>query len=186
MKTILKFIIGSSIIYNFGVALFGPLYAIFVQGIGGSILDASGAYTVYTLVMGILLIVSGKYEDKFRNKETLLVLGFIIITIGNAGYIFISQPLHLFIVQFILGIGGAISVPAWDAIFSTHLDKRREAYEWSVWEGFWRISYAFGALAGGFVATFFGFKVLLILMTIFSAVSTVLIYLHSIGKDHER
>jgi MFS family permease len=178
MKTIIKIIIASSIIYNFGIALFGPLYAIFVEGIGGSILDASGAYTVYVLVTGILLIIFGRFEDRLKNKESILILGLSVITLGNAGYIFITTPLHLFIVQLILGIGAAIMIPAWDATFSTHLDRRREAWEWSLWEGMWRIAAAIGALAGGFVATYFGFKILVTLMAIFSAFSTLLIYIH--------
>jgi len=128
MHKAIKILIGASIFFNFSAGLFGPIYAIFVERIGGDILTASSAWAMYSIIIGILIFVFGKWEDKL-NKRKMVVLGYSLSAIGTASYIFVQQPLHLFAVQTILGISTAVINPAWNAIFSTSLDKHRESSE---------------------------------------------------------
>ena len=172
MHKVLKILIVSSIFYNFAAGLFGPIFAIFVQGIGGTIITASTAWAVYTFFVGILLLIFGKLGDRF-NKRKLFVLGRAINTIGIAGYLFVNDPIQLFIVQGILGIAVAIMNPTFEAIFSRGLDVGKESGEWSLWEGSINIVYAGAALIGGVVASVYGFKTLFFFMAASSAIATV-------------
>jgi MFS family permease len=173
MHRAIKILIASSIFFSFSSGLFGPIYAIFVEKIGGDILTASSAWTLYSVVIGILILVFGKWEDKL-NKRKMIVLGYFINTIGIAGYLFIQQPIQIFIIQAILGVSSAILNPAWNAIFSTSLDRHRESSEWAYWEGAIRIDAGIAAVIGGAIATIFGFHVLFVFMTITAAASTVI------------
>lgn len=173
MHKAVKILIGASIFFNFSAGLLGPIYAIFVERIGGDILTASSAWAIYSITIGVLMLIFGKLEDKL-NKRRMVVLGYSLNTIGTAGYLFIQQPVHLFIVQAILGIGTAINNPAWDAIFSTSVDKRKESFEWACWEGSIRIVAGVAAFVGGTVVVIFGFRTLFVLMTITAAASTVI------------
>lgn len=172
MHKVLKILIFSSIFYNFSAGLFGPIYAIFVQQIGGTILTASIAWAIYTFFIGILLLLFGKFEDRV-NKRKLFVVGRLINTVGITGYLFVDSPFSLFIVQGILGVAIAIMNPTFEAIFSRGLDIGKESGEWSLWEGSINIVYAGAALIGGSIASVFGFKTLFLFMAFSSAVATI-------------
>ncbi len=172
MHKAIKILIASSIFYNFSAGLFGPIYAIFVQKIGGTIITASIAWAVYTLFIGFMLLAFGSLGDRF-NKRKLFIVGRAVNTIGIAGYILVSDPMQLFFVQGILGIAVAIMNPTFEAIFSRGLDKGKESKEWSQWEGSINIVYAGAALIGGTVAEIHGFRILFLIMTLGSALSTL-------------
>ena len=163
MHKAIKILISASILYNFAGGLFGPIYAIFVEKIGGDILTASSAIALYNIIMGILLLTFGKMEDKI-NKRNVVVLGYFLSAIGVTGYLFVSQPWHLFAVQIILSLG-VITNPAWDAFFASSTDKKKESEEWGLWEGSIKINTGIAALVGGFVASVFGFRALFVLMS---------------------
>lgn len=171
MRKEIKILLVASMIASFGAGLFGPLYAIFVEKIGGDILNASGAWAIYTFVTGALTILIGKMEDHKLNKRMMIFAGYLTFAIGSIGYFFVGNIIDLFVIQVIMGIGTAIIEPAWDGLFSIFLDKGRESFEWSLWSGGINIAIAMAAMAGGFVATLYGFKPLFILMFIFNIVS---------------
>ncbi len=172
MHKVLKILIFSSIFYNFAAGLFGPIYAIFVQEIGGTILTASIAWSVYTFFIGALMLIFGRMEDKF-NKRKLFVVGRVINACGIIGYLFVDSPASLFVVQGILGVAVAIMNPTFEAIFSRGLDVGKESTEWSLWEGSINIFYSGASLIGGTIASVFGFKYLFMFMAASSILSTI-------------
>ena len=50
-------------------AMLGPIYALFVEEIGGNLLDASFAGGMFALAAGITTFISGKYSDKIKENE---------------------------------------------------------------------------------------------------------------------
>lgn len=171
MKFEVKVLLVTSIIFNFSLGLLGPIYAIFIEKIGGGILEASAASTTFSLVTGILILFFGRLEDHRLNKRLMIVVGYFIHAFGILGYLFVSEVVHIYFIQAFLGIGAAILTPAFDAVYSTKADKGRESSEWAYWEGGVRIIVAVAALAGGIVATFYGFKILFIFMSAFAFLS---------------
>lgn len=172
MHRILKILISSSIFYNFAAGMLGPIFAIFAKQIGGDILVASSSIAIYAAVVGFLILVFGKFEDRL-DKRKVFIAGRGINVVGIAGYLFVSSPLDLFLVQIILGIAIAMMNPTFEALYSRGLRKGHEAFEWSVWEGSINLVVAAAAIIGGLVATFFGFKVLFIFMTASAFVSFI-------------
>jgi MFS family permease len=172
MHKALKILIISSIFYNFAAGLFGPIYAIFVQRIGGTIITAGLAWTIYTFFVGVLLLIFGSLGDRF-NKRKLFVIGRVVNTIGITGYLFVTSPLQLFVVQGILGIATSLMNPTFEAIFSRNLQKGKETRDWSLWEGSINIVLAVAAFLGASIAEIYGFRVLFLFMAIASAISTL-------------
>jgi MFS family permease len=164
MHKILKILITSSMFYNFTAGMIGPIYAIFAQKIGGDIFVASSAIAVYTFVIGVLILLFGRLEDRLDKKKVFIV-GRAINVVGIAGYLFVSSPMDLFLVQGILGIAIAMMNPTFEALYSRGLRKGHEAFEWSVWEGSINIMLSVAAITGGFVAAVFGFQTLFLMMT---------------------
>src|SRR3989344_967023 len=154
--------------------LFGPIYAIFVEHIGGDLVTAGTAYGIYYILAGILIYVVSKFEDRMNNQEFLIVIGYFINSVGYLGYLYISEPLHLYVVQMIFGIGAAVNVPAFKGVFSHNLDRGKFDSEWGLWDGmsyfFWGIS----AFIGGYIAKIYGFEILFFIMLCLSVIGLII------------
>lgn len=173
MKEIGKILLVAALLSYFSGALLGPIYAIFVEKIGGDILDAANAWAIYAIAAGIMTIIFCKIEDNLKfNKNFIIVGGFAIGALATIGYLFVSRPSHLFIVQIMQGIDSA-TAPQWDAAYSKVLEKNKESTEWSFVEGGSKIIIGIAAILGGLTANFLGFKILFILMSIIEVLATI-------------
>ncbi len=157
-------------------AMLGPIYALFVEGIGGDLLDASYAFGTYALVAGIVTLVSGKFADKLKENELILVTGYIIMGLAFFGYTLVNSMWSLLVVQIIIGMGEAIYSPAFDAVYSKHLDGHESGREWGAWESINYFTTAGGAVFGGFLVTFLGFDAMFIAMGLLAFFSAVYIF----------
>ncbi len=173
MKRGLKVLLFSDALTNLALGMIGPIYAIFVENIGGDILDASWAYSVYLLTAGVVMYLISRWEDRFRHKEKLICIGYTITTIGCLSYFFVYNQASLLITQAILGLSMAILSPAFDAIYSHYIIKREEASDWGIWEAMSYIVTAIAAVIGGYTADLFGFKILFIAMFVVSFIGTI-------------
>lgn len=147
-------------------AWLGPIYALFVKKIGGDLLDASFTYGIYALAAGITTYISGKYADKLKENELIVVFGYIIIGVSFISFIFVKTILSLFIIQVIMGFGEAIYSPAFDALYSKHLDGHASGREWGAWETMNYLTISVGAITGGILVTLFGFNIVFVFMGI--------------------
>jgi len=172
MNIKLKLLLSASIVGNFSAGLLGPIYALFVKEINGDLLVVSVSFAIYTLVFALLSTFMGKLEDKKFNKEEMVFLGYLISCIGNLLFLFIKTPLHLYLVQALMGIGVAIVTPAWEALYSLALDKGKESSEWSYWNAGTGLSVSLAAIFGGLIVTYYGFKTLFVIMASFHLIST--------------
>lgn len=177
MSIALKILLASDGLVLLAGAMLGPIYALYVEEIGGDILTAGTSFAVFSLVMGVLILVFGKIEDAIlEQKEIWICLGYLLMAVGFFSYLFVQSPYHLFIVQAVLGVGGAIEAPAYSAVYSKHLDHKRSAFQWGAWDAIKNFSAAFGALVGATLATIFGFDLLFVLMGSLALISGAIVY----------
>ncbi|MCK5476992.1 MAG: MFS transporter [Candidatus Aenigmarchaeota archaeon] len=148
-------------------AMLGPIYALFVEKIGGNLLDASIAGGVFAFAAGITTLISGRYTDRTKEKQKIVVFGYFLIGIGFLLYIFVNSIWFLFFVQILIGFAQALCSPAFDALYSKHITKTRRGIEWGEWEASSYFSSAFGAVIGGVIVSLFGFNMLFIIMAFF-------------------
>jgi MFS family permease len=160
MKKELKVLLWASGFMMLAGGLFGPIYAVFVEEIGGDVLTAGGAYSAFALSAGVLIFFLSKWEDHHKHAEKLVIAGYVLALMGTLGYLFVKTPMHLFVVQIIFGIGEAIGTPAYDGIYSRNLDKGKYISEWGAWESMAWIIQGISAAVGGLIAAVFGFQVL--------------------------
>jgi len=157
-------------------AMLGPIYALFVEKIGGSLLDASYAFGLYALTAGIITFISGKYCDKIKENELIIVLGYVIVGIGFLSYTMVNTIAVLFLVQILIGLGEAIYSPAFDAVYSKHLDHGKRGRGWGMWEAMNYFTMAFGAIVGGTAVYYFGFNSIFVIMSLMSFASAIYIF----------
>ncbi len=172
MNRYLKILLLGSWIWYFGAGLFGPLYAVFAEQIGGDILDITGAYALFLIVVGVMSIYIGKISDH-HSKKKLMIFGFLLNAIATFGYLLVNNPLKLFVVQGLLGVAVALVNPTWDSLFSAHLDKKHFGQEWGISEGGPSIIMGVALLIGGFILTKFNFQTLFIIMGTIQVIATI-------------
>ena len=160
-------------------AMLGPIYALFVERVGGDLLDASIAGFLFAISAGLMTFASGKFSDKIRHSEIIIVLGYFLMGTGFFLYQFVDSITFLFSIQVLIGLGEAIYAPAFDRLYSMHLDKGKQGTEWGVWESMYYFTMAFGALIGGLIVTQFGFNAIFIIMAALSYISASYLYLLS-------
>ena len=158
-------------------AMTGPFWAIYVDKVGGDFETAGIAVAILFFIRGLASIFISKYENRFKETEYFLVVGGILRSIGFLGYIFATEPIHLGLISFILGIADAIIYPAADALFSRHVEKKKDVAQWGWWEVMESWGTALGALAGGFMVTYFGFNGVFITMSVVSLINAVVVLL---------
>ena len=150
--------------------MFGPIYAIFVQNIGGDMLSAGSAMSIFMITSGIGILLMGKMQDKAKKDKPFMMAGYALMSLAFLGYFFVSSVSQLFLVQILLGISTVIVTPARDSFYTKYLDKGKYASGWAAWESAWFIVTGIAALIGGFLAKIYNFKILFLVMFITSLI----------------
>ena len=169
----IKTLLYGSNLWYLGEGMLGPLFAIFAERVGGSILEISWAWAIYLLMTGTLVILIGRVSDGRIRKESLMVMGYALNALFTFGYLLVSSPLHLFIVQAGLGVAAALAIPTWTALYSLSADRKREGYEWGLVSGQAYIMTALAILIGGFLVSTWGFPVLFVTMGLIQTVAAI-------------
>ena len=186
INKIIKIMITSDFFLNLGWGLLSPVFAIFiVKNISsGDIFEAAKiagfASLIYWLTKSALQIPIGHYLDKNHGEKDdfwAMFLGEFLIAFVPLGYLFSSQPWHIYILQIVYAVGMSMVIPAWSAIFTRHIDKGREALQWSMESTFLGIGAGVAGGFGGIVASIFGFSALFICVSFFNIISIIFLLL---------
>lgn len=172
----LRILLATNSLILIAVAMLGPIYALFVETIGGDLLDASFAGATFALAAGLTTLVSGKLSDKVKENKIIVVIGYLLMSLGFFLYTQVETMCFLLVVQIILGLGEAIYSPAFDDEFSRHLDKGKAASEWGLWESMNYFAIAVGAIIGGYIVNKFGFSTMFIVMGSLCFISATYIF----------
>lgn len=173
----LKILLATNAAVLFAGAMLAPIYAIYVEKVGGDLLDASIAGGIFAFVTGVVSLVSGHYTDKIKESELIIALGFFILGIGYFLYTMVDSIRSLFMVQVFIGLGMAISAPSYDAVYTRHVVGHHSGKQWAAWESMAYITTAVGAIVGGIIATRFGFDSVFVIMSVLSLASALYIYI---------
>ena len=171
MKKELKILLATYTFSTFAYSVLGPIYAIFVEEIGGGVLEASYAIAIFTFIAGILIFTVSRLADKMKHQEYLLTLGYFVNSLAFLSYTFVTKPVHLYFVEILFGIGISLLSPVYDGLYSKNLDKGKFVSEWGDWESLGYFISSIAALSGGIITSIFGFKTLFYLLSMISMIS---------------
>lgn len=167
----LKVLFVSNAIYMFGALLLGPLYAVYVQRIGGGVLLVSVSTAVFYVTSTLFLLFVSRWGDRVREKEMMLVASYVIRGLCFLSYMFIDRALYLILVQVAFGLAEALGTPTFGALFSKHVDKKEEVMEFSDWALVSNLVMALGTILGGFVVSGLGFNFLFVTISVLCFIS---------------
>jgi len=164
VNKIVKYLILADIAFWTGWGLVTPVFAIFiVEKIqGGTALVVGVATAIYWLFRSLLVFPSGKILDKYigeRDDYLFLVAGDFIAALVLFGYIFAIFPWHIYLLQVFYGIGMALSLAGWRAIFTRNIDKGKEASEWALDDTLLSFGTAAAGIISGLLVTKLGYTI---------------------------
>jgi MFS family permease len=165
----------------FVAGLLTPLYAIYVEEIGGRLIDVSIAASVLPFAAAITVLIAGYIADKTDEDVMIMVVGSVFITLGFFLYLFTHSMAMVILNQALIGIGEAIYAPAFDSVYSLHLNKKKAGRQWGAWEAMRYVTLSASALIGGVIIVQTGFHTLFFIMTLASLFN--LIYLFFYGRE---
>ena len=178
----LKLFLTAHSFFGLAAGMFYPIYAIYVQRIGGDLLDAGTAWSIFMIISGVGILFMGKIQDKLKHDKSVMILGYLTMSLAFLGYYFVSNVNQLFLVQVILGISTVIVTPAHDSFYTKYLEKGKFASQWAAWEATWFIVTGIAAVTGAFLAKMFDFKILFLVMFFTSLVG---LFLSTLLKEKE-
>ena len=154
-----------------------PIFAIFAatEIRGGNVEVAASAYSTYLVVRVIFELLSGSYLSAASDKKKMLVTiaGMVCLSTAYFGFSKTSTLFPLYVFYGIAGVGLGISSPAKNSLFSTHLDKNKEPFEWGMHDAAVFTGMALAAALGGFIAKEYGFQPLFILASIVNLIGLI-------------
>jgi len=163
VNVIIKVLIASDFLIWSSASLVAPIFAIFIAArlpSGG--IEAIGiAATIYCMTKAIVEIPVGTYIDKSKSERDDLYAA-ILGTVLNAATFFlypiVASVWQLYLLQIVAGAAGAIAYPGWYSIFTRHIDKSKEAFEWSLYDVLLGLGMAVTSALGAFMVAKFGFN----------------------------
>ncbi len=172
MNKIIKFLMISDIFVITGFGLIDPILAIFIKDnlVGGTIFAAGFASALFLMTKCIIQLPFSRYVDKYDDKMRWLIVGTFLIAVVPFIYVFSTSINHIYIAQIFHGAASGLAFPTWLGLWSAHLDKKHQSFEWSLYSTLVGIGTAGTAAIGAFVAQSIGFIYTFVLVGVMSLI----------------
>lgn len=186
INRVIKVLTSTESVFEFAYGLVTPVFAIFiVQSIENGTAQVAGtAVAVYWFVKSALRIPiawfldkkDGEYDDFYS-----MISGFFIYSICLFLFNFASTPTHVYLIQALTGIGGALAFTPWYGFFTRHIDKSHENFEWSISVSLTGFGISLAGFLAGVITDKLGFAFIFTAGGIISLLATSLLFL--VGKN---
>lgn len=184
INKVIKVLIVSDFFLMAAWGLIIPILAIFIVDKiqGGDVMVAGIAIGIYWVSKSLIQIPIGRFLDKTTGEKDdyyFLIFGTGLASLIPIGFIFVTQPWHMYILQGIHALGMAMAIPAWGGIFIRHIDKGKEAMTWGMESSSLGLGAGIAGIIGGIIAKTFGFTPLFIGVSCLGIIATFLFFLIS-------
>ncbi len=193
INKVIKILILSDVALASGFGFVTPIFAIFLteQIKGGNVEVAGYVAAIYWIIISLTVVPFGRYLDKNHGEKDdfwFIIIGNLLAAGAVFGYIISSLTWHIYLFHIFYAFGMSMNISAYGAIFTRHIDKGKEAFDWSVRAALMGVGAGVAGGLGGIIAYRFGFDVLFIgvlILILVSAALPVLIYKKICLKDKE-
>jgi MFS family permease len=170
----------SDLAFWLGWGLIGPVFAIFILDHieNGTAMVVGFATAVYWITKSILRVPIGLFLDARRGEKDdywFMTGGLFVAALVPFGYVYATQASHLYFLEAVHGVGMAMSLSGWSAIFSRHLDKGREATEFGLDATSVGLGTGISGAIGGWAVTQFSFQQVFVITGFLGLISAFLL-----------
>lgn len=168
INQVVKTLVFSDLVFNAALGLASPIFAIFITNHikGGSVTVVGFAVGIYWLVKSLLQVPFAHWLDKNHGEIDdfwFLEAGLILMSLGTLCFSLAKSSWHIYIIQAVNAMAMAMAIPAWCGIFTRHIDKGREAFDWSLESTGIGLGAGIAGILGGLYVAHFSFQSLYIL-----------------------
>jgi MFS family permease len=179
INRIIKILIGADLLFMIAYGFLNPVFAIFlVQSIQGGTAKVAGiAIAILWLTKSVFRLPIAYFLDKNRGEHDdfySMIIGFLIFSLSHFLYLFAKLPIHVYGIQFLMGLGAAFAFTPWYGFFARHIDRYHENFEWSIEVSLVGFGIAAASFATGIIADKFGFAPIFVISGIFALMGTLL------------
>ncbi|MFA5165746.1 MAG: MFS transporter [Candidatus Paceibacterota bacterium] len=156
INPIVKTLLLSDVFFYIGWGLVQPLMALFIiKNIqNGDAVSVGWSTAIYWLTFSVLRVPFGLFLDNKEGEKDdyfFLTFGLLLAALVAFGFIFANRIWHLYLLQFMHGLGMAMSLAGWSAIFQRHLDPKLESTEFGISSSSVALVTALSAVLGGWI-----------------------------------
>lgn len=175
INPVIKMIIMSDIFFWSAWYTVLPILSIFiVQEVpGASVETAAFGFSFYLLARVAASIVGSKFCAHARDsrKVFMIIYAILILNIAYVLMAFTRSIFSIYMFYTIIGMGIGLASPIRSALFSTHLDKNKETFEWALLDSVILIGIAICSIVSGVIIRDYGYTTLFLLATFFNFLS---------------
>lgn len=179
-RVVMKLVYADLIFFT-AAGLITPIMAVFyVNDINNGSIALAGLVTaIFWVTKSAVQVPVSLYADNHKGEHddfAIMVVGYIIAALTPLCYfLFVTEIWQVYLVEVIHGIGYGMMVPTYLAMFTRHIDRQRENFEWTLHSNAVGLGYAAAAALGGVMADRFGFRPMFLVTSIFMMLSPVVL-----------
>lgn len=186
INSTIKLLMFSDIFVHTGFGLIAPILAIFITDkINHGTLFAVGIATaIYMTTKALIQLPFSLQVDKNHRSFSLkwLIIGSFIIILAPITYIFSTHIYHVYLAQFLYGLGAGLTYPTWLGLWSTNLDKNQESFEWSLYSTLVTLGTSLAAALGAISADQLGFRFTFMIVALMTFISSLILIILATTK----
>ncbi|MBM3281195.1 MAG: MFS transporter [Candidatus Harrisonbacteria bacterium] len=181
INDLVRFFILADLMVFSGWGLIDPLFSIFIiEKIPGATLITVGISTALYLVSRALIqLPIAHFIDATKNEKDdflVMIFGLLVISGTSLAFIFVANIPQLFLLSCLRAIAFGMYNAGWYGIFARHLDKGKEAFDWSLDNSIIALSTGVSGLISGIIAETLGFSTLFIICSALSLLSAAILF----------
>ncbi len=158
-----------------------PIYAVFIttQITGATVASVGLAITIYWVTKSAFQLFVARFIDKNHGEIDdfyFMIAGGLLNAALISLYYFAVDIVHVYLLQFFIGVADAMVIPPFYAIFTRHIDKGKEGFEWALFSSFSvGAGSALGAVMGGVLGASIGFRAIFPMVGILTFIATIML-----------
>src|SRR3989344_2403235 len=180
-NAVVKRFIWADLVWLAGWGLLSPIFAVFVlqQIPGATVVTIGTAAAIYWILKSIIQIPVALAIDRTaseRDDYLVLVVSLMLAGLTSFSYILVHTVWQLYLVEVLHAVSFALYIPAWNGIFTRHLEPEHRALEFALDSGAVGIATGVAGLLGSLIMQQFGFQVIFVTTAILSFISAIIIF----------
>lgn len=180
-NAVVKRFVWADLVWLSGWGLLAPIFAVFVlqQIPGATVVTVGTAAAVYWILKSLIQIPVAIAIDRTsseRDDYLVLVVSLMLAGLTSFSYILVHTVWQLYLVEVLHAVSFALYIPAWNGIFTRHLDPKHRALEFALDSGAVGIATGIAGLLGSIVMQAFGFQIIFIITAVLSFAAAIIIF----------
>ncbi len=174
----LRILFISNGILLFSASLLAPLYALFAEEVGASLVLVGILASTLFGCKTIAVILLRTFSSKITAAGEVFIISIVLHVVAWLILYSATEVWQLFVAQAFLGVSMAIGAPVYRMLLAQNLPVGREVRTYAVWEMIKAISGLLASVLGALIVTSYGFHTLFLLMAGLGTVAGAIAYFY--------